>query len=455
LRTDRLAALRRGTRRLLVAPVFAGDEDRTLRASLLHPILLSVLLGVAIYALVAPVHRDRRTLAYAYCGALGLLAAMLLVAERRGHVRGASATLVVGVWLALVSGASLSGGVLAASFSGLLIAVLCAGVLLGPAPALLLAALSTLAGALFLRNPSPVPGSPDNIRQQAFLAQAVYMVVAAVLLSAVMRAMRAALDRARAEARERREALDRLRLAQEAREALIGQLEAKNAELESFTYTVSHDLRTPLVTVKGFASHLAQDLQAGDTARAAADVARIQRAAERMDRLMAELLELSRVGRVVRPFEDLDLGAIVREALDLLQGRLAEGAASVEVAPELPRIRGDRARLVLVMQNLIDNALKFGAGQPELRIQIGHRPAAGGRPPVVYLRDNGPGIPPDQLETIFTLFRRLDPKAEGTGIGLALARRIVELHGGRIWAESDGPGTGATFCLALPEPARP
>lgn len=455
MRTGRLAALRRGTQRLLAAPFFAGDEEKTLGASLLHPILLSVLFGVAIYALVAPVHRDRRVLAYAYCGAVGFLAALLLIAERRGHVRGAAAALVAGVWLALVSGAALSGGVLAASFSGLLIAVLCAGVLLGPVPALLLAALSTLAGALLLRNPSPPPGAPDNIRQQAFLAQAVYMIVAAVLLSAVMRAMRAALARARAEARERREALDRLRLAQDAREALIAQLEAKNAELESFTYTVSHDLRSPLVTVKGFASHLAQDLRAGDTARAAADVARIQGAADRMDRLMQELLELSRVGRVVRPFEELDLGSIVREALDLLHGRLAERAASVEVAPELPRIRGDRARLVQVMQNLIDNALKFGASQPKLRIQIGQRSAADGRTPVVYVRDNGLGIPPDQLETIFTLFRRLDPRAEGTGIGLALARRIVESHGGRIWAESDGPGTGATFCVALPDPVRP
>src|SRR5512135_877890 len=136
-------------------------------------------------------------------------------------------------------------------------------------------------------------------------------------------------------------------------------MEAKNAELESFTYTVSHDLRSPLVTVKGFVAHLAADLDKGDAPRALSDLARIQGAAEKMDRLLQELLELSRVGRVVRPPSELAFEEVVREALFLSQGRVAERGARIDVAPDLPRVWGDRARLVEVVQNLVDNAVKF------------------------------------------------------------------------------------------------
>jgi signal transduction histidine kinase len=445
-----LGVLRGGLQHALRAPVFATDDERTLLASLLHPILLSVLLGVLLYAFVAPVHADRQALAYAYCSAVALLATGLLVATRRGHVRGAALALVAGVWLTMVSGAAVSGGVLAASFPGLMIAVLCAGVLLGPGAALLVAALSVAAGALMLRDSALPPASPENVRQQALLAQAVYMLVAAVLVSAVMRAMRTALGRARKESRDRQAALLRLRESQEGREALIRQMEAKNAELEGFTYTVSHDLRSPLVTIKGFVAHLVKDLGAGDPPRALADLARIQGAAEKMERLLQELLELSRVGRVVRPPAELALEDVVRETLFLSQGRVAERGARIDVAPDLPRVWGDRARLVQVMQNLVDNAVKFSANRPAPLIEIGQRPQAPGRPPVLFVRDNGIGIAPEHLEGIFTLFRKLDPHTEGTGIGLALARRIVEVHGGRIWAESDGPGKGATLCFTLP-----
>jgi len=451
--TSRLLADVKSRRRsVLTAPVFAEDDEGTLLASLLHPILLSVLLGVALYAAIAPVHRDRRALAYAFCATMGLLAAGLLAAARRGHVRVAARLLVAAIWLALVSGAAISGGVRAASFSGLVIAVLCAGVLLGPRPALLVAVASIAAGAAMLGNSSPPPGSPLDIRRQALLAQAVYMLVAAVLLSAVMRAMNAALADARREAEVRRDALARLREAQEGREALIRQLEAKNVELERFNYSVSHDLRSPLVTVKGFVAHLSEDLQAGDSSRALGDLARIRGAAEKMDRLLRDLLELSSVGRIARPPEELPFEEAVREALFLLQGRLSELGARVDVAPGLPRVRADRARLVQVLQNLVDNAAKFGTGRPGLVIEIGQRP---GEPPVFFVRDNGIGIPADQHEAVFGLFRKLDPGAEGTGIGLALAKRIVESHGGRIWAESDGPGRGATFCFTLPGVPRP
>jgi signal transduction histidine kinase len=437
-------------RRLIAPPAFGADTERTLLASLLQPILLSTLLGIALYAAVAPVHRERLALAYAYCSLLGLLATVLLVATRQGHVRGSARALVAGVWLALVSGAAVSGGVLAAAFSGLLIVVLFSGVLLGPGSALFTAVLSIAAGALMLTDPQPPPGAPENIRHQAFLANAVYMLVAAVLLSAVMRAMRAALARAGAEAQVRQAALIELREAQTRRDELIRELEAKNAELEGFTHTVSHDLRSPLITIKGFVAHLATDLEADNAGRARSDLARIQGAADKMDQLLQELLELSRVGRVVSPPSDLALEDVVREALFLSQGRLAARGVRVEVATGLPRVWGDRARLVQVLQNLVENAVKFMGDQPEPQITIGQRPSPPGQPPVLFVRDNGIGIPQEQRDTVFTLFRKLDPHAEGSGIGLALVRRIVEAHGGRVWAESDGSGTGASFCFTLP-----
>jgi signal transduction histidine kinase len=276
------------------------------------------------------------------------------------------------------------------------------------------------------------------------------MVVAAILLSAVMGVMRGALARAREEARVRRAALTELHEAQTRRDELIRQLEAKNAELEGFTYTVSHDLRSPLVTVKGFVAHLATDLQAGDAVRARGDLARIQGAAEKMDRLLRDVLELSRVGRIMKPPSDLALEEVVREALFLSQGRLAACGVRVDVETGLPRVWGDRTRLVQVIQNLVENAVKFMGDQSEPWITIGQRAAPPGQPPVLFVRDNGIGIPQAQRDTIFTLFRKLDPHAEGSGIGLALVRRIVEAHGGRVWAESEGTGAGATLCIALP-----
>jgi signal transduction histidine kinase len=154
------------------------------------------------------------------------------------------------------------------------------------------------------------------------------------------------------------------------------------------------------------------------------------------------------VGRVVRPPSELAFEEVVREALFLSQGRVAERGARIDVAPDLPHVWGDRARLVEVVQNLVDNAVKFSASRPEPHVEIGQRRQAG-QPTVLFVRDDGIGIAPEHLEGIFTLFRKLDPRSEGTGIGLALAKRIVEVHGGRIWAESDGPGTGATFCFTL------
>ncbi len=237
--------------------------------------------------------------------------------------------------------------------------------------------------------------------------------------------------------------------AQEEREQLVGELEAKNVELEQFTYTVSHDLKSPLITIKGFLGMLEQDTSSGDTQRMKADMARISGAAEKMRRLLDELLELSRIGRLVNPPDEVPLSELVGEVMDLGAGRLAEGNVKVEIAPDPPLVFGDRARLREMLENLIDNAVKFMGDQPNPRIEIGAR--QDGEETVFYIRDNGIGIDPRYHEKVFGLFDKLDEKTEGTGVGLAIVKRIVEVHGGRIWVESEGTGEGTSFCFTLPK----
>jgi signal transduction histidine kinase len=233
----------------------------------------------------------------------------------------------------------------------------------------------------------------------------------------------------------------------EEKERLIADLETKNAELERFTYTVSHDLKSPLVTIGTYAGLLEKSLRAGEFGSVQDDVGRIQRAADRMKRLLQELLELSRVGRVVNPHEEVSVRALALEAAELVRGRLTQWNIEIQVAEDLPTVHGDRVRLLEVMLNLIDNAAKFAEKGKTPRVEVGV--AADREAPSFFVRDNGIGIDPRHQEKIFGLFDKLDPKSDGTGIGLAVVRRIVEAHGGRVTVESGGPGLGTTFHVSL------
>jgi signal transduction histidine kinase len=225
------------------------------------------------------------------------------------------------------------------------------------------------------------------------------------------------------------------------------QLGLKNTELERFTYTVSHDLRSPLVTIRGYLSHLVTSVAEGNDQRFREDVTRIDRAATKMDDLLRDLLELSRVGRVLNPVSDVPMTAVAQDAADLLRGPLRARGASLEIDPDLPVVRGDRKRLLEVFQNLVENAVKFMGDQKEPRITVGVLRESG--EVVFFVRDNGIGIDPKHRERVFELFERLLPTGEGTGVGLALVKRIVEAHGGRVWVESPEGGVGAVFCFTL------
>ncbi|MFA4878052.1 MAG: PAS domain-containing sensor histidine kinase [Methanoregula sp.] len=232
------------------------------------------------------------------------------------------------------------------------------------------------------------------------------------------------------------------------REMFIKELGQKNAELERITYTISHDLKSPLLTIKWFAEILDNDARKGDSPERRQDIRRIIESADRMQELLADVLELSRIGRVVSQPEKISFGTIAREAADMLSGPLTERGFTVEIAPDLPVINVDRARIREILLSLLENAMKFRGSQPYPVIRIGAD--VSGATPVFFIQDNGAGINPRYLDRVFNLFEKLDPSSPGTGVGLTIVKRIIEVHGGKIWAESEGEGRGTTFRFTLP-----
>jgi PAS domain S-box-containing protein len=232
------------------------------------------------------------------------------------------------------------------------------------------------------------------------------------------------------------------------RQTFISELESKNAELERFTYTVSHDLKSPLVTITGFLGYLEKDALSGDQQKIRGTIQRISLAARQMQALLNDLLELSRVGRIMNLPETLPFEEIVKEAIERVRGQLEAKRAQIKIQSDLPLVYGDRVRLVEVMQNLIDNSAKYSDPASTPCIEIGAKEEVQG-PTIFFVQDNGIGIDPQFHERIFGLFNKLDTRAEGTGIGLTLVKRIIEVHGGNIWVESE-LGKGATFYFTLP-----
>ena len=230
------------------------------------------------------------------------------------------------------------------------------------------------------------------------------------------------------------------------REALIQQLRSKNQELDRFAIRVSHDLKTPLITLAGFLGLLEKDIKAEDQGRVAKDLIQINDAAKTMGKFVDELLDLSRVGRIINPPQDVAFDEILREALKATDGLLKQKQVRVEADTIFPFVHVDRVRIIQVLQNLIVNAAKFMGDQPHPAIKIGFEEIDGEH--VFTVSDNGIGIASENQTHIFELFSKLNPEVEGTGIGLGLVKKIIEVHHGRIWVES-GLGRGAAFKFTL------
>lgn len=236
--------------------------------------------------------------------------------------------------------------------------------------------------------------------------------------------------------------------AEEERERLIHVLEQKNRELEQFTYTVSHDLKSPIASVRGFLELMRMDLAKGDTSRLNHFIDRIDTSAARMELFMADLLTLSRIGRVINPPARVNFRTIAEEAVEQLDAAIRRFGVTVTIDPGSPDVLADTTRVREVLVNLLENAIKFRGDRADPAVRVGWRRKDEGT--VFFVEDNGIGIPEKDRERIFNLFEKLDRTTGGSGAGLAIVRRIIEVHGGWIRAESEGPGTGTTFVFTLP-----
>ncbi len=225
------------------------------------------------------------------------------------------------------------------------------------------------------------------------------------------------------------------------------ELKQKNEEMARFVYTVSHDLKSPLVTIKSFIGFLKEDIASNDTEALEKDIDHIHKAASKMGILLDELLELSRVGRKDDIKSEIPLNEITDAALELVAGRIENSKINIIVTKKPILIYGSKQRLIQLYQNLIDNASKFMGDQKKPIIEIGFDQRD--EDLVFFVKDNGSGIDLRYSHKIFDLFEKLDKKTEGTGIGLSLVKRIVETHNGTIWFESEGNGKGTIFYFTL------
>ncbi len=236
--------------------------------------------------------------------------------------------------------------------------------------------------------------------------------------------------------------------AEKERERLLKELEAKNVALDRFTYTVSHDLRSPLVTIQGFTDMVQTDLAQNELEKAKDNLKFIDKAATKMEKLLSDTLQLSRIGRMVNPPEDVPFGDIVQEALAQIAEQIKSSGVEISVAEDFPTVHVDRMRIAEVLVNLIVNSINYRGEQPHPKIEIGYRIDNGER--VFFVQDNGVGIDKSQHEKVFDLFYQVDASgSKGTGAGLAIVKRIIAVHGGRIWIESE-KGKGCTICFTLP-----
>jgi two-component system CheB/CheR fusion protein len=241
-----------------------------------------------------------------------------------------------------------------------------------------------------------------------------------------------------------------LRQAEEALRRSNLDLRRKNQELEEFVYMVSHDLQSPLVTIGGTLGLLRGRLDnlLADDDRDLIDC--VEQTTSDMQQTIDDLLALSRLGRDAIKPRPVAVGEIVQQVLAHHQASISEGQIDVQVG-DLSTVHADARGLEQVIDNLVANAIKHGCDGDSRRIEIGSE--GGGEEVRLYVRDFGSGIAPENHQCIFTLFHRLDASREGSGVGLAIVKRIIEAHGGRVWVESS-PGRGATFWLALPNKTR-
>jgi len=234
----------------------------------------------------------------------------------------------------------------------------------------------------------------------------------------------------------------------------VAALDDRAEEWRRFAYTVAHDLKVPLVTMESNLRLIELDRSEGRFQTLAEDLAEIGEAVQKMKRLVVELLDLARIGRLdlltatqSRDLEDVDLNTVADQVTrDIVSGHPGWNG-TIERIDTLPVVRGRPTQLTEVFQNLIDNAVKYSSGAEPPRVEIGC--IVNEKSSSIFVRDNGCGVPREDRSRVFDLFVQLRPDASGVGVGLPIVRSIVNAHGGRVWVEDGIDGRGATFFLNL------
>jgi len=232
-------------------------------------------------------------------------------------------------------------------------------------------------------------------------------------------------------------------------ERLSQQLQTKVSELEVFSYGIAHDLRSPMLSIEGFSRLLQADIQNQKMERVQEDIRLLESGVRRMQQFINRTLEYSRAGHLVKPTKNVPFGKIVNEVITEFAEQVRSIGATVSVAETFPRVYVDRMRIRQVLTNLIQNSINYRDKTRLLKIEIGYR--LSGDEVVFFVRDNGTGIDASETEKVFDLFYRGTTDGEGSGTGLAIVKRIIETHGGRIWVQQGQSEKGTTMCFTLPQ----
>ena len=244
-----------------------------------------------------------------------------------------------------------------------------------------------------------------------------------------------------------------LELAQEALARKAQELARVNAELEDFTYSVSHDLKEPLRAIEAFSAFLAEDYSDNLDEEGRRYISVVRENAVRMRDLIEDLLRLSRIGRAQHEYTTVAAEALVADVCQDLAFALEEKKVDLRVQPGLPAITCDEVHMKQVFKNLISNAIKFN-DKPRPVVEVACRDDNGAY--TFSIRDNGIGIDQQYYEKIFKIFQRLNRREDykDTGVGLTICKKVVEAHGGTIWVEGSNVGEGTTFSFTIPKQAR-
>lgn len=425
------------------SPNYSEDHEKSRSASLLNMILWMFIVAASLYGFLAPIDPEMRIRRVIIILPFVIVLFSLKYALNLGYVKAVGVTLVAALWL-MFTGAMLYGADYNnPAFMGYLVVVVTAGLVLNWRASIGWSIFSIITNAIVvtLGQAGYLRLSQGETPPFAFwAAQTAYIIVTTALLSQAIRKIDEAFEKTQHEIHERKRV-------ETEREVFTRELETKNAELERFTYTVSHDLKSPLITISGYLNFLEKDAHSGEMQRFDKDTQRIREAVIKMQALLNDLLELSRVGQLMNPPEQVSFEKIVYDALSLMDTAVQKRNIKITIQENMPDVYVDKDRIVEVIQNLIDNAVKFMGKQPSPHIEIGS--INKNDEIIFFIKDNGIGIDSSHHERIFGLFNKLDSDSEGTGVGLALVKRTIEVNGGKIWVESQ-EGQGSTFNFTLP-----